>query len=167
MEIYWYTACSFHDYYRSPRFIVPASSLLIWCRTILGNYNNFSNIKYSPRSSNIFKINFKMTVFLSLLNWITLGIFWKAHIFLFHILISWSIVYLQWKNQKNPAAPSWDPDNPRKYKRSQCWMKESAEKKIPKGRERKGEASGIVSFADKPRPFPLSTKRSDFSDFSR
>ena len=64
--IYW--VLTFHNYYRSPRFIVlasslssnkhksqfivPASSLLIWCRTILGNYNNFSNIKYSPRSSN-------------------------------------------------------------------------------------------------------------------
>ena len=127
----------------------------------------YSKEKIEILSKNIFKINFKMTIFSSLLNLITLGIFWKAHMFLFHILISWSIVRLRWKNQKNPRTHGWDPDNPRKYKRSQCWMKESAEKKIPKGRERKGGTSGIVSFADRPRPLPLSTKRSDFPDFSR
>ena len=48
-------------------------------------------------------------------------------------------------------------------KEANAEMKESAEKKIPKGRERKGGASGIVPFADRPRPFPLSTKRNDFS----
>ena len=40
-------------------------------------------------------------------------------------------------------------------------MGESAEKKIPKGRK-KGGTRGTVPFADRPRPFPLSTKRSDF-----
>ena len=51
-------------------------------------------------------------------------------------------------------------------KEANAEMKESAEKKIPKaGKE--GGARGTVPFADRPRPFPLSTKRSDFSDFSR
>ena len=52
-------------------------------------------------------------------------------------------------------------------KEANAEMEESAEKKIPKGRKRKGKR-GAVPFADRPRPFPLSTKRSDFFfDFSR
>ena len=35
----------------------------------------YSKEKNEILSKNIFKINFKMTIFLSLLNWITLGIF--------------------------------------------------------------------------------------------
>ena len=55
----------------------------------------YSKEKIEILSKNIFKINFKTTIFLSLLNLITLGIFLKVHIFLFYILISWSIVRLQ------------------------------------------------------------------------
>ena len=51
-DILIYCVLIFHNYYRSLRFIVPASSLLIWYRTILGNYNSLQNIHYSPRSSN-------------------------------------------------------------------------------------------------------------------
>ena len=43
-------------------------------------------------------------------------------------------------------------------------MEESAEKD-PQRQGKKGGASGIVSFADRPRPLPLSTKRSDFFVF--
>ena len=39
-DILIYCVLTFHDYYRGPRFIVLASSLLVWYRTILGNYNS-------------------------------------------------------------------------------------------------------------------------------
>ena len=99
----------------------------------------YSKEKIEILSKNIFKINFKMTIFSSLLNLITLGIFWKIHIFYF---IFWLVGQLSVFGEKirkilrRRAEILIIREN---IKEANAEMEESAEKKIPKGRERKGE----------------------------